>query len=92
MPARFSSNPWSGSCPGRNVEHHHAPDPLRSAGTRLGCAQGAIVDGASIPRMFWSIIGGLFDEGYRDASIIHDWYCDKRLRTWQATTGSSTTR
>jgi len=44
----------------------------------------AIVDGASIPRMLWSLIGGPFEGKYRDASIIHDWYCDRRSRPWQA--------
>jgi hypothetical protein len=46
---------------------------------------GAIVDGASIPRVLWSIVGGPFEGKYRDASIIHDWFCDRRTRTWQAT-------
>lgn len=43
----------------------------------------AIVDGASIPRMLWTLIGGPFEGKYRNASIIHDWYCDLRLRSWQ---------
>jgi len=30
-------------------------------------------------------VGGPIDSNYRDASIIHDWYCDRRTRTWQAT-------
>lgn len=42
----------------------------------------AIVDGASIPRALWTIIGGPFEGKYRDASIIHDWYCDRRTRPW----------
>lgn len=46
---------------------------------------GTICDGASIPRIFWSIVGGPFEGSYRDASIIHDWYCDTRSRTWQST-------
>jgi Protein of unknown function (DUF1353) len=45
----------------------------------------AVVDGASIPSIFWSVIGGPFEGKYRDASIIHDWFCDTRLREWQAT-------
>jgi hypothetical protein len=40
---------------------------------------------ASIPRLFWPIIGAPLDGNYRDASIVHDWYCDRRTRTWQAT-------
>ena len=56
-----------------------------SEDTRWAVPAGAVVDGASIPRLFWSIIGGPFEGQYRDASIIHDWFCDKRTRTWQAT-------
>lgn len=46
---------------------------------------GARVDGASIPRALWSITGGPFEGKYRNASIIHDWYCDVRVRTWEST-------
>lgn len=45
----------------------------------------ARVDGASIPQVFWSVIGGPFDGEYVAASVIHDWYCDKRSRSWQDT-------
>jgi lysozyme family protein len=44
-----------------------------------------IVDGASIPRVFWSLIGGPFEGPYRNASVVHDYYCDVRTRTWQDT-------
>ena len=43
----------------------------------------AIVDGASIPRALWSVIGGPFEGKYRDASVIHDYYCDVRTRAWR---------
>ena len=45
--------------------------------------KGWVVDGASIPQAFWSIIGGPLEGKYRNASAIHDYYCDKRTRTWQ---------
>lgn len=45
----------------------------------------AVVDGASIPSAFWTVVGSPLTGRYRDASIIHDWFCDKRTRTWQAT-------
>lgn len=32
---------------------------------------GARVNGASVPRAFWSIIGGPFEEKYRNASVLH---------------------
>lgn len=40
--------------------------------------KGAIVDGASIPQIFWSFIGGPFEGRYRDASVVHDYYCKVR--------------
>ena len=33
---------------------------------------GSRVNGASIPRAFWSIIGGPFEGKYRNASVLHD--------------------
>lgn len=45
---------------------------------------GAIVDGASIPRPLWSLIGGPWDQGYRNASVIHDFYCSVRTEEWQS--------
>ena len=38
------------------------------------------VDGASIPQPFWSIIGGPFEGPYRNASVVHDFYCTVRTR------------
>jgi hypothetical protein len=46
--------------------------------------KGSIVDGASIPKFAWSIIGGPFEGAYRKASVIHDVACDQRLKSWQA--------
>ncbi len=45
---------------------------------------GWIVDGASIPKVFLSIIGTPFVGNYRKASIVHDYYCDVKTATWQA--------
>jgi hypothetical protein len=44
---------------------------------------GAVVDGASIPRVFWSFIGGPFEGKYRNASVVHDYYCDRKDRPWR---------
>ena len=44
---------------------------------------GSRVDGASIPRAFWSIIGGPFDGKYRKASVLHDVAYDTQTRSWQ---------
>ncbi len=43
-----------------------------------------IVDGASIPRFLWTLVGSPFTGGYRRASVIHDYYCDKKNEPWQA--------
>lgn len=53
------------------------------ATTRWEVPKDAIVDGASIPRALWTLIGGPFEGRYRNASIIHDWYCDLRSRPWK---------
>ena len=38
------------------------------------------VNGASIPKALWSTIGGPFSGRYRDASVIHDFHCEVRVR------------
>jgi hypothetical protein len=38
--------------------------------------KGYASNGASIPRFFWSVIGGPLDGPYRDAAIFHDYYCE----------------
>jgi hypothetical protein len=45
---------------------------------------GAVVNGASIPRAFWSVIGGPFEGRFRNASVVHDVACEVRDRPWQA--------
>jgi Protein of unknown function (DUF1353) len=43
---------------------------------------GTVVDGASIPRPLWSLIGGPLEGKYREASVIHDHYCAIKTRPW----------
>jgi hypothetical protein len=38
------------------------------------------VDGATIPRSLWPIVGPPFTGKYRDASVIHDYYCATKTR------------
>jgi len=54
-----------------------------STGKQWNAPAGSIVDGASIPKAFWSIIGGPFDGKYRDASVVHDVACQKKEEPWQ---------
>jgi hypothetical protein len=44
---------------------------------------GSQVDGASIPRYLWSIMGGPFEGKYRNASVLHDVAYGERNRPWQ---------
>jgi Protein of unknown function (DUF1353) len=55
-------------------------DPM---GREWVAPEGAIIDGASIPQVAWSFIGGPFEGVYRDASVIHDVACDQRSRPWK---------
>ena len=45
---------------------------------------GSEVDGASIPRTLWSIMGGPFEGKYRNASVLHDVAYEQHNRPWQA--------
>ncbi len=53
------------------------------AGIKWDAPKGWIVDGASIPQIAWSLIGGPFEGPYRNASVIHDVACDQRQRPWR---------
>lgn len=44
---------------------------------------GSVIDGASIPKFFWSSIGSPFTDKYREASVIHDVACQEKKRTWE---------
>src|ERR1051325_2194523 len=46
-------------------------------------AIGSVVDGASLPRYLWSIMGGPFEGQYRNASVLHDVAYGRHNRPWQ---------
>ena len=50
----------------------------------MGCPAGSVVDGASIPQVFWSLVGGPFEGEYRNASVVHDVACDRKSEPWEA--------
>lgn len=52
---------------------------------RWSVPSGTETDGASIPKQFWTIMGGPFEGSYRDAAVVHDRYCDARTRRWEDT-------
>lgn len=53
-------------------------------GLKWTAPRGWIIDGASIPRAVWSVIGSPYDGPYRRASVIHDVACDQKNRPWRA--------
>ena len=46
---------------------------------------GSLVNGASIPRLLWTLVGSPFTGDYVYASIVHDVACDTRTRPWRDT-------
>jgi hypothetical protein len=56
---------------------------IDSRGVEWNVPAGFISDGASIPNYLWAILGGPYSGPYRDASVIHDYYCRTRTRPWQ---------
>ena len=53
------------------------------AGKKWTAPKGWRVDGASIPRLLWTIVGSPFTGNYRRASVIHDYYCDIKEEPWE---------
>ena len=49
-------------------------------GVKWSAPIGSIIDGASIPKLFWRLIGSPFVGKYRRASVIHDVYCVTKER------------
>lgn len=64
----------------RLLEDFSFVDP---AGKTWMVPEGAIINGASIPRAFWSAIGPPFVGAYRRASVIHDYYCETMSEPWK---------
>jgi hypothetical protein len=60
---------------GRNTELLLDVTYTDPAGKMWSAPKGFISDGASIPQVFWSIVGGPWDGPYRNAAIVHDQYC-----------------
>lgn len=58
---------------------------IDSRGTGWVAAEGNCTDGASIPGIFQRIVGEPFDSDLLSAAVIHDHYCDRRVRSWPET-------
>jgi hypothetical protein len=53
------------------------------ATVRWDAPAGSVVNGASIPRPFWTVIGSPFTGRFRNASVVHDVACVDRTRPWK---------
>ena len=56
---------------------------IDAAGKRWPAPKGSVIDGASIPQAFWSVLGGPFEGEYRNASVVHDVACDEMNEPWE---------
>jgi len=45
--------------------------------------EGFLSDGASIPEQLWAVVGGPYSGPYRDAAVIHDYFCYAKTRKWE---------
>lgn len=59
---------------------YEAPD-----GVQWVAPEGSVINGASIPKKLWTIVGAPYTGLYREPSVIHDVYCVTQERTWQDT-------
>jgi hypothetical protein len=58
---------------------------IDSTGRRWQAKKGLLTDGASIPSVFWPILGHPFQGLYLKPAVIHDYYCipKNRYRRWE---------
>jgi hypothetical protein len=68
---------------GRNFELVEPFGYIDPNGVRWQAEKGLVTDGASIPQVLWSVVGGPYEGNYRRAAIIHDFYCDRKYRNWE---------
>ena len=68
---------------GRNMTLRENFAYIDSMERRWLAPAGTVVDGASIPRLFWTVIGSPFAGKYRNASVVHDIECDEMRQPWQ---------
>ena len=70
---------------GRNMQVAQPFGFVDSQARKWDVPSGTVTDGASIPRVFWSIIGSPFTGKYLQAAVIHDHYCNAKNRSWMDT-------
>jgi uncharacterized protein DUF1353 len=68
---------------GRNMRLVEDFAYIDAAGKPWLAPKGSIINGASIPQAFWSVMGGPFEGPFRNASVVHDVGCDQKTETWE---------
>jgi hypothetical protein len=68
---------------GRNMTLREDFAYIDSQARRWVAPSGSVVNGASIPAAFWTLIGGPFEGKYRNASVVHDVGCVEMTATWE---------
>lgn len=53
------------------------------AGKTWAVPAGITINGASIPRAFWTMVGSPYTGNYRRASVVHDHYCVTKSAGWR---------
>lgn len=62
-----------------NCSRDYRTSPLVEIQRKHVVKAGFLTDGASIPRLFWSIVGSPFEGGPLRAAVFHDSICDLAL-------------
>ncbi len=78
----FSGEPLVTLLIGENIRLERDFGYRDSGGRWWPVPRRVVSDGASIPRIFWTPAGGPLDGPYRDAAIVHDYYCQTMSRNW----------
>lgn len=52
---------------------------IDAAGRKWTVPVGTVVNGASIPKVAWSIMGGPWSGEHRNAAVIHDYLCEQQI-------------
>jgi hypothetical protein len=68
---------------GRNMVLLESFTYIDPANKKWTSASASTVNGASIPQVLWSIVGGPYEGKYRNASVPHDTECDLKARPWR---------
>jgi len=63
-----------------------APLPVQVGMIHLTIPEGFTTDGASIPPLFWAMVGHPYSPSSIRAALLHDWLCRDRRHGWSSTT------